>query len=477
MRKYIGLIICLAIYITSCQSQEKIIAPSTNGTWESLGSGWMLEIKDSIEYTFYDYTAISCLTKRSGAFKEIKESLKLSNDTLYVASSAYWDKFVRAEKLPQACNQKIDKVKSEDPIYNFDVFAETVKEHYAYLELNKINWNELYLKQKSKLNSQTTDAELYLLLEETLEKLNDNHAYLEATDEVEESVDAMFDDEIESTDDDALPEYGDLPVAEMVAKHHLQEEMTKDSWLVQWGKLNNDIGYVQIKAMWLHGDLDIPQQLIDEVGFVEAYIKVFNKMYDSDYVAKEVEGISNTMDKVMNDLSNMKSIILDVRFNGGGQDAVSYEILSRFIPQRIRVANHQFRYGNKHTELIPIYIDGRKDAYTKPVYILTSRKTGSAAESFSLASMEMVNVKRIGSPTAGAMSSALEKRLPNGWLFCISNEIAKDNNGNFYENKGVPPDYKLDYPSDIQTFFRSVANDLEKDKQDILKAIEMLEDR
>ena len=121
-----------------------------------------------------------------------------------------------------------------------------------------------------------------------------------------------------------------------------------------------------------------------------------------------------------------------------------------------------------------MYIEGTKDAFTKPVYILTSPQTGSAAESFSIATMPLKNVKRIGSPTSGALSTALEKTLPNGWVFSISNEIYMDNDGKAYENIGVPVDYDLNYPKDRQDFFRSVVNDLETDKQSILEAIEKL---
>jgi len=66
----------------------------------------------------------------------------------------------------------------------------------------------------------------------------------------------------------------------------------------------------------------------------------------------------------------------------------------------------------------------------------------------------------------------LEKRLPNGWYFSLSNEVYLDNQGVCYESIGIPVDYELNYPNDRQTFFRSVAEDLEEDKRNVLKAIE-----
>lgn len=108
------------------------------------------------------------------------------------------------------------------------------------------------------------------------------------------------------------------------------------------------------------------------------------------------------------------------------------------------------------------------------MYVLISQQTGSAAEAFAIGSMAIPHIKRIGAATQGALSTALEKSLSNGWVFSISNEVYMDNDGNSYENIRVPVDYKLDYPRDRQTFFRFVADDLERDKRNILRTIEKL---
>ena len=462
----------MLIVICSCQHREARNNFSVNGVWESIGSGWILHVEDSTAYHFYDLTSISCLASKNGRFKEIEKSLTLNNDTLSLLEGVITYDFVRRNAVPELCLNATATEKNKDALYNFEVFAKTVEEHYAFFELNKIDWNNLYHQQKGKLTENSTDIELYQVIEETLALLNDNHAFLEATDEVYEAMEEGVEEDI-NTDAEALPEYGDFQVAQMVAKHHMQEEMTKDSWLIQWGKMNDEIGFIQVKAMWLYADIEIPETLIDELGYVDAYVTTRHKMYEGDYIEKEVAGASKIMDQIMKDLSGMKSIVIDVRFNGGGQDAVSFEILSRFISvDKLQVATQKLRYGKQHTTVLPIYILGVDNAYSKPVYVLTSPQTGSAAEAFSIATMEMEHVKRIGSATSGAMSTALEKTLPNGWSFSISNEVYMDNDGHCYENIGIPVNHDLDYPKDRQTFFRSVVNDLEADKESILKAIE-----
>ena len=89
----------------------------------------------------------------------------------------------------------------------------------------------------------------------------------------------------------------------------------------------------------------------------------------------------------------------------------------------------------------------------------------------------MENVYRIGTPTGGALSDALEKELPNGWHFTISNEQYTDTQGKLYESTGIPPDYLLDYPEDRQAFFRQMAADPKGDRARVLEAIAALQDQ
>lgn len=176
----------------------------------------------------------------------------------------------------------------------------------------------------------------------------------------------------------------------------------------------------------------------------------------------------------MEDLWTSKFIIIDVRFNGGGQDEVGLEVLRRFNKNRIQIASKKARYKNGYTTKTPIYLEPAVKPYTKPVYLLTSQQSASATDMMALSSMELKRLKRIGSHTNGAISDALQKTLPNGWYFSLSNEVYTDTNDKYYENIGIPVDFELNYPEDRQTFFRSVANDLEKDKRNVLEAIDKL---
>jgi C-terminal processing protease CtpA/Prc len=308
-----------------------------------------------------------------------------------------------------------------------------------------------------------------------IKSLKDNHGSIEPTDEVFELAENQIQPKLIEEEIEELKQYGDFEIAEIVANYYLDEDLTKDTWLMKWGKMENNVGYIQIKSMFLYADLNLNDNLVKENGFVPTYMDAFNRLNYEQQISEEVAGVGKLMDVIMQDLEETKHIIIDVRFNGGGQDAVALEILRRFNNDRKQIAFKKARHNNGYTLKTPIYLEAAKNPYIKPVYLLTSQQSASATDMLALSSMELKNLKRIGSHTNGAISDALQKTLPNGWKYSLSNEVYTDNNDVCYENIGVPVNYELNYPNDRQTFFRSVAIDLENDKENVLNAISKLQ--
>lgn len=465
-KNYAIKITLIILFITfSCKSDiDK--NNSIEGIWESIGYGRVLQI-DSTSYAIFDTTKTSCTTSKNGPSSDFDNVIRLKEDTLSIRRGLSIYKYIRIDKLPDLCNSIAQT--NNDPIYNFDVFANTFKEHYAYLDLNKIDWNNFYQTYRNKINEETSEAELYLIMDEMISVLNDNHGSIEPTDEVYEQVEILNTSDIV---DSNLKEYGDFTIANLVAEQFIYEDLTKDSWLLKWGKMKGNVGYIQIKAMMLFGNLDLPESLVEENGFVQTYFDVYESLSGKEQIEAEVNGARRIMNNVMADLKDTEHIILDVRFNGGGNDEVSLEILRHFNSAKKIVATKKARLGDNYTKSTPIYLEVSTNAYTKPVYVLTSQQSASATDMLALSSLELNNIKRIGSHSQGAVSDALQKKLPNGWHYTLSNEVYMDTNGKSYENIGIPVDYELNYPEDRQTFFRSVADNLEGDKQLILQAIE-----
>ena len=93
----------LILIIFSCKNDIEKAKTSINGVWESIGSGWVLEIKDSTSYQLYDITSISCLQNRKGDFKELQKSLTLEKDTLNLLTGVITYQFTKSKSLPEAC--------------------------------------------------------------------------------------------------------------------------------------------------------------------------------------------------------------------------------------------------------------------------------------------------------------------------------------------------------------------------------------
>lgn len=412
------------ILLVGCKA-SKANRNSIEGIWKSIGYGEIIKI-DSDSYKYFDITDFSCLPAKEGNIAEVKNSMEVSNDTLIVKRGFSYYRYVRIKKLPELSQQNL---KDKNNIYyNFEVFANSYKNHYAYFDLNKIDWDSLYINSKNKINIKSTEVDLYLVLEDMIKRLKDNHGSIEPTDEVYELAENQIQPKLIEEEKEALKQFGDFEIAEIVANYYLKEDLTKDTWLMKWGKMENNVGYIQIKSMFLYANLNLNDSLVKANGFVPTYMDALDRLNYDQQISEEVAGVSKLMDVIMQDLEETRHIIIDVRFNGGGQDAVALEILRRFNTDRKQIALKKARHNNGYTTKTPIYLEAAKSPYTKPVYLLTSQQSASATDMLALSSMELKNLKRIGSHTNGAISDALQKTLPNGWHYSLSNEVYTDNN-------------------------------------------------
>jgi carboxyl-terminal processing protease len=133
-------------------------------------------------------------------------------------------------------------------------------------------------------------------------------------------------------------------------------------------------------------------------------------------------------------------MIVDVTQNRGGDDRIARTIASRFTDRK-RLAYIKHTKGGD-AQAFYLYPAGSRP-FLKPVYLMTSQLTGSAAEVFALAMHALPNVSQVGRRTGGALSDQLKTPLPNGWLLMLSNEIYLDPFGHLYESRGVPPDREI----------------------------------
>jgi len=156
-------------------------------------------------------------------------------------------------------------------------------------------------------------------------------------------------------------------------------------------------------------------------------------------------------DAAFEKLRDVPSLIIDVRMNGGGNDALAFSVAQRFADRSRLFGYTQVRNGPAHSDLstpLPRFIAPRGTwQYLKPVTVLTGRAAFSSTESFIAAMGELPQVTLLGDTTGGG--TANPRRLPflNGWHYTVSTWIETMTDGRVIEWQGIPPDIYVPWSS------------------------------
>jgi C-terminal processing protease CtpA/Prc len=201
-----------------------------------------------------------------------------------------------------------------------------------------------------------------------------------------------------------------------VDKGSRQQAGGKHSNLLQWGTINRRLGYLLVNSM-TSISTNRNATSLDDVG-----------------------AIKGILDRVMRDLRDTAAMIIDVRFNGGGDDAVGLAIVNRFTDKRRLAVAKTARSYRGETPRREAYLTPEGDKpYLKPVVVIAGPDSASATEIFIMGMRALPQVIQLGEPTNGILSDELYKTLPKGWKFTLSNEVYYDYKGVNHEVSGTVP--------------------------------------
>jgi len=143
----------------------------------------------------------------------------------------------------------------------------------------------------------------------------------------------------------------------------------------------------------------------DNFGFKEVKILEGNIGYLDLRAFMDPEYAGETAVAAMNFLSNTEAIIIDLRQNGGGSPAMIQLITSYlFGAERVHLNNFYWRPTNTHTQTWTLpHVSGKRNPDAE-VYILTSKRTFSAAEEFSYNLKNLKRATLVGQTTGGGTS-------------------------------------------------------------------------
>ena len=145
-----------------------------------------------------------------------------------------------------------------------------------------------------------------------------------------------------------------------------------------------------------------------------------------------------------NDITHSDGLVLDLRNNGGGEQASAYRIFSLFIDKPSIYTNYYSFSSDEEKETLVLGPNNKFNfPKNKPLFILVDELTGCTSEQFIMAMKANTNAKIIGAnPTAGALSSTYRFEFPSG----ITVNINSLSNRNYFrqqdriEDKGIEPD-------------------------------------
>ncbi|MFF0609743.1 S41 family peptidase [Nocardia tengchongensis] len=399
------------------------------GVWQTDGYGTIISVRgDRLQY--FDSTAISCspgvLAARrqpgtpdsfvadDGSRQLTLQSRGRDQASLRYAGAVGDIELRRLPALPEPCAHP-NGVK--DPQTVFDVFWTTFAENYPFFAAKGVDWTAVRDRYRPKIGPTTTDAELFGYLRDILATLGDAHTALRS--DTEEFARPLRPG---TRPLDGLPAYRafDQRVRALIEQHDTQGP------LQPWG--NGIIGYA-----------DLP----DDLGYLR--LSAFDGYADGGYEANAAE-LNRALDEIFtaSRTARLRGLVLDVRLNFGGYDALGLELASRltgnpYIAYTKQARNDPAdptRFARSEPSRVTPH-DGPR--YTGPIAMLTSPLTISAGETFTQAMTGRApEPHRVGDATQGAFSDFLWRTLPNGWTFALPNERF-DSRGTSFDLTGVPP--------------------------------------
>ncbi len=426
------------------------VTPAIEGIWRWEGYGRWVEIERD-QITIYDVTQGYCVPS-------IELPRHLASDFLlgnYVPPDQLQFQIIpeitqyslmRKSQLPDHCSaQNLDSEAhlefGEDPIYNFGIFWQIFQEHYPFFAERNLDWEQQYERFRPQVTSHTPPEELWSIFQKMVSPLRDGHVslqnenedfssetlpqvlpgvYAEFLAQQTGSKEAFKEEAFEEAfEEEAFEDYAERAlreVMEIVQDHYLQGDFTEAANdLIFWGTLEGNIGYLHVLSM-------------------EGYSGEDDSVYD-------LEELKEALEPLQEAWQTWDALIVDVRFNGGGSDEIALWIAQHFTKKQHLAFRKQAKDRSGMTPLQTVYLEpATRTPFVRPIVLLTSRMTGSAAEVFTLSLKDLPHVTLLGDRTGGAFSDVLEKPLPNGWLLELSNEVYSAANGTVYEAQGIPPD-------------------------------------
>jgi retinol-binding protein 3 len=162
---------------------------------------------------------------------------------------------------------------------------------------------------------------------------------------------------------------------------------------------------------------------------------------------------NDTAVAAMNFLAGTDALVIDLRRNGGGSPAMIGLISSYLFDDAIHLNDFYWRESNETRQFwTSPHVQGRRFGREKPVFVLTSNRTFSAAEEFTYNLKSLKRATVVGETTAGGAHPGGARRITEHFGIWVPagraiNPITNTN----WEGTGVEPDVKVASDAALRT--------------------------
>jgi len=174
-----------------------------------------------------------------------------------------------------------------------------------------------------------------------------------------------------------------------------------------------------------------PRRLLGDIGYVEILDFGFEPQFAEETVAD-----------VLTEMEDASALIVDVRRNGGGSPRMAAFVTSYFFgADSIHLSTLYWRGNRVERVYTRRAVPGRRFGPDRPVYVLTSRATFSAAEGFAYGLQALGRAVVVGDTTGGGAHAGGLHRVTDHFGVWVPgaravNPVTKGN----WERVGVRPD-------------------------------------
>ena len=420
---YIGIVTFLLCFGMALHAQPM---DGLDGSWRSDGYGLLLDFS-SDRLTASEVTSISCIGAWNAQRKELDvyagdhgvvRFLRTKSPRvirMHLEGTVSNILLRRIASRPMPCIKQL----ANTPANNYAMLWQTYVENYPFFKIHKTDWEDVDRKFRPQAATATDPTDLFNTFVAMIEPLHDAHTGVEAG-----SLGKEFDGWRTSSNELSNEQWD--KAQKLIDTRYIEGSLVGFcNKRLEFGMLQGSIAYLRVTAFY-------------------GYVK------DGTF-SDSLGALNAALDQVFSHATSWKGLVIDVRQNHGGDDALGIALAARLTKSRyLAYKKAALKTDGKQqhfTSAQAVEVDPTsRPGFRGTVILLTGPDTVSAGETLAMALMgREPHVTRIGLDTQGVFSDVLTRSLLNGWRFRLPNEVYYTANGKSFDGGGVPPDIAVPF--------------------------------